>query len=109
MVPTGYHKLPDNIRCRCMRLHQETDGSFWCCLPGGKTDRVMPMQDGPPLPWELAEVVYQAYSHQFGNSQSIDRIAERGGFGWAEVAEIFNRLRREDRATYARLTGKALS
>lgn len=67
-------------------------------------ERMMPMHDGPPIPWPLAETVYQAYSHLFGTSQSLERIAERGGFGWAEVAEIFSRLRREDRRAYERLT-----
>lgn len=30
-APAGYNKLPDGVRCRCLNLWQEADGSFWCC------------------------------------------------------------------------------
>lgn len=69
-------------------------------------ERMMPMQDGPPIPWETAETVYVAYAALYGTSQSIERIAERGGFGWSEVAGMFDTLRRRDIATYRKLTGK---
>lgn len=71
-------------------------------------DRMMPMQDGPPIPWATAEVVYQAYAMLYGTNQSIDRIAERGGFGWAEVGAIFKEVERKDRAAFGRLTGKRI-
>ena len=51
---------------------------------GGK----FPMQDGPPINWDIALVIYRAYAAVFGNSQSLERLAERGGFGWAEVEVI---------------------
>ena len=69
-------------------------------------DRMMPMQDGPPIDWATAEKVYEAYVALYGNGQSIDRIADRGGFGWAEVAAIFDAVRRKDRALWRKLTGK---
>ena len=53
-----------------------------------------PMQDGPNIPWWLAEIVYKAYSRLFGNSQSLERLAERGGFGWAEVKVIFDEYKK---------------
>jgi hypothetical protein len=44
-----------------------------------------PMQDGPPLPIELAKAVYQLYCSLYGNRQSFRRMRERGGFGYVEI------------------------
>jgi|GEM_PF-4354596 len=30
-VPTGYVRIPGELRCRCARLHIEPDGTTWCC------------------------------------------------------------------------------
>ena len=51
-------------------------------------EREFPMQDGPDIPWSLAEKIYKMYSDLFGGEQSLERLAERGGFGWAEVKAI---------------------
>lgn len=57
--------------------------------------RRFPMQDGPRwMPWPLAEVVYEAYSKLYGNGQSLERLAERAGFCFGEVALIFEDLKR---------------
>lgn len=40
------------------------------------------------IPWWLAEVVYAEYAKRFGTSQSIERLAERGGFGRNEVIKL---------------------
>ena len=37
------------------------------------------------IPWSMAELAYSKYARQFGTSQSLQRIAERGGFGPAEM------------------------
>jgi len=55
-----------------------------------------PMQDGPDIGWDVAEEIYVRYSELFGTSQSLERLAERGGFGWAEVQKIFSHRRRLD-------------
>ena len=52
------------------------------------------MQNGPSIPWALAEVIYAGYSRLYGTSQSLERLNERGGFGWAEVAHIAKELAR---------------
>jgi hypothetical protein len=42
----------------------------------------------PPgfIPWWLAEIAYKAYIKEFGNnSQSLERLYERGGFGRREL------------------------
>jgi hypothetical protein len=33
------------------------------------------------VPWWLAEEAYKVYAKKFGDAQSLERIAERGGFG----------------------------
>lgn len=38
------------------------------------------------VPWSVAEKAYKAYVAQFGSDQSLERIAERGGFGHSELA-----------------------
>ncbi len=37
------------------------------------------------IPWWLAEEAYKEYSKRFGTSQSLKRLAERGGFGRTEL------------------------
>ena len=37
------------------------------------------------IPWWLAEIAYEAYSEKNGKSQSLERLAERGGFGRDEL------------------------
>ena len=41
----------------------------------------------PPLwiPWRIAELAYAAYSSRFGTDQTLERLAERGGFGAGEM------------------------
>ncbi len=50
--------------------------------------RPFPMQDGPAIPWFLAEAIHR---HLYRFSQSVERIAERGGFGWCEVAALYKK------------------
>jgi len=45
------------------------------------------------IPWWLAEEAYRHYVNIFGSSQSLERIAKRGGFGRAELLAL---LRQED-------------
>ena len=47
--------------------------------------------DGRRLPetnvsWELGEIAYEAYAARHGRRQSMERMAERGGFGITEFA-----------------------
>jgi hypothetical protein len=37
------------------------------------------------IPWWLAEEAYKVYAKKYGNDQSLERIAERGGFGREEL------------------------
>ena len=40
------------------------------------------------IPWWLAEVAYEQYRQQYGSLQTLERIAERGGFGRGELLEL---------------------
>lgn len=50
-------------------------------------ERPCPIQDRfgiSAIPWGLAEILYPAYGH----SQKLERLAERGGFGRAELGQL---------------------
>jgi hypothetical protein len=54
------------------------------------TDKEFPMigEDGKPsvsVPWYVGEALYRLYSELYGTAQSIERISERGGFGYREL------------------------
>lgn len=53
---------------------------------GGATGRVR----RPPgeVPWGVAALAYEHYAKLYGRTQSMDRIAERGGFGWTELVAL---------------------
>ena len=50
-------------------------------------ERTFPIQGfAPGVPWAAAEQAYVTYAKHFGTSQSLQRLAERGGFGLHEFA-----------------------
>lgn len=67
------------------------------------------MQHGPAIPWETAEVLYEAYSTLHGKAQSLERLAERGGLGWGEVQVIFGELKKRYPDKWRRLTASNTS
>lgn len=69
--------------------------------------QTFPMQRGPAIPWATAEIIYAAYSALFGTSQSLERLAERGGFSWPEVEAIFKDLKRRKPALHAELLARS--
>lgn len=40
------------------------------------------------IPWWLAEIAYVEYVKQFGKTQTLERLAERGGFGREELVTL---------------------
>ena len=53
------------------------------------TRRQFPIQgEAIGIPWWLAEVAYEEYARRYGDQQTIERIAERGGFGRDEFLEL---------------------
>lgn len=78
-----------------------------CKQKSSKDDRPFPIQGGhnwdrnqsahpvvryPPctIPWWLAKEAYKVYSSKFGHSQSLERLAERGGFGREELTWLLS-------------------
>lgn len=47
------------------------------------------------IPWSVAEKAYSTYSKQYGNGQSLERLAERGGFSEGEMDEFHPQWRAE--------------
>ena len=72
----------------------------------GEADRWFPLQQGSlkkrkpdvgierygpfKVPWALAELAYREYSRLYGNRQSLERLAERGGFGVHEFGNLLS-------------------
>lgn len=55
-----------------------------------KRPRLFPIQSGAPaVRWELAQKAYTTYADLFGTSQSLERLAERGGFGLEEFSCLY--------------------
>ncbi|HDY4931549.1 TPA: hypothetical protein RPG34_003381 [Yersinia enterocolitica] len=49
----------------------------------------------PTIRAEYAEEAYKEYRAQFGSSQSLERLYERGGFSYAEmVMLLYQRIKR---------------
>ena len=42
------------------------------------------------IPWHVAESAYEEYVKKFGREQSLERLAERGGFGWEELGWLLS-------------------
>ena len=43
------------------------------------------------IPWWLAEIAYEYYASQFGRNQTLERLAERGGFGREELVGLIRK------------------
>lgn len=40
------------------------------------------------IPWSVAALAYTVYSNRYGRGQSLERLAERGGFGPGEMDDF---------------------
>jgi len=87
---------------------QPPDDSGWTLLVRTGThvghdedcpNKQFPMQDGPSIPWSLAERIYFVYADLFGQQQSLERLAKRGGFGWGEIP-VFRKEYRQKHGRY---------
>lgn len=52
---------------------------------------LQPKQPRSHIPWWLAEEAYAFYSSRYGKDQSLERLAERGGFGREELLAFLRR------------------
>lgn len=60
-------------------------------------------QNACSIPWWLAEEAYQHYAELYGNNQSLERIAERGGFGRKELIDL---LRQREHGKWSQITSR---
>ncbi len=54
----------------------------------GKTRRPIERYSSSSIPWWLAEEAYKVYVKKYGSHQSLERLAERGGFGREELLAL---------------------
>lgn len=43
------------------------------------------------IPWWIAEIAYEWYSQRFGTDQSLQQLADRGGFGRDELIGLIRK------------------
>jgi len=91
-----------NPKVRARIVDGRPDGHYQCdeChdfdfghCQGCSQLRPFPIQHGGSIPWWLAEIAYDYYQSQW-SGQSLERLAERGGFG---VKELIMFIRRNTR------------
>lgn len=49
------------------------------------TKKWFPMQDGPPLPWEVGVAIYRGLYEKLWSGQSAETVASRGGGYYDEI------------------------
>jgi hypothetical protein len=57
-----------------------------------------PIQGGLSVSWAAAEQAYRGYTRLYSDAQSLERIAERGGFGLGEFVCLVLAARAPSRA-----------
>jgi hypothetical protein len=68
-------------------------GKMFPIQKGYAKDKAAP---GPlRIPWSVAEKAYCQYARHYGTGQSLERLAERGGFGLGEMDELYPKWREE--------------
>ena len=83
-------EFPDAQRAECIAL---AAGIKSACIAAGHAgkdaeiadQRRFPVISGGTIPWAVAELAYISYAQRSGSSQSLERLAERGGFGVEEL------------------------
>lgn len=63
----------------------------WFPIMVGRSDKPSPLR----CPWSVAEKAYSAYAAQYGSKQSLERLAERGGFYAGEMDDLYPKWREE--------------
>lgn len=47
------------------------------------------------VPWAVAEKAYETYARLYGTDQTLERLAERGGFAWSELVWLLQGAQRD--------------
>lgn len=64
--------MTDKIATRRFPIQGEWSAKEWRRVPEAT------------IPWDVAEKAYAVYAAKYGSSQSLERLAGRGGFGRTE-------------------------
>lgn len=59
------------------------------CSACSDQEKRFPIQRAGTVPWKEAERAYKTYSSLYGKSQSLERLAERHGFGIGEFCCLY--------------------
>jgi len=77
-------------------------------MPGMSEERLFPLlfeRGATPhamkIPWSVAEKAYCVYVSRYGPGQSLQRLAERGGFGHREMDDLYPPWRDETSEIHA--------
>ena len=60
---------------------------------GAMDSERFPMQRGPSVDMTTARAIYAMYCKLGHCGQSLKRVGERGGFGWAEVEHMYDQIK----------------
>jgi hypothetical protein len=97
------------LRQRCLtaakRIEDDADRIAALEAKVRRLERRFPMLGGgPDIGWITAEKIYnELYKVLYPNGQTLERVAERGGFGWDEIEYMKKEiLRRRDKMYSAR-------
>lgn len=61
------------------------------------SEKQFPIQEVGLIPWSVAERAHVRYSKLYGREQSLERLAERGGFALDELGYLLRGYQREQR------------
>lgn len=100
MTPEQKQRI-EQIEARLAKLQSETNrsisneqyvahvGFLLSLVKSQEAPRMFPIQKGPAIPWDMAEIAYATYSRMYGTGQTLQRLADRGGFGWYEFLHLY--------------------
>lgn len=54
---------------------------------------------GRTISWKTAQRAYSVYSNLYSNGQTLERLAERGGFAESELDDLYQKWREEEEYT----------
>ena len=92
--------IQETITIQCVRCAPRLAAALsWMTMLSRKeatvSERMFPIQrergakpHPTQIPWSLAELAYSVYSARYGTSQSLERLAERHGFGPSEMDDF---------------------
>jgi hypothetical protein len=83
-------KLHDCPTCICGR-RAPVQGDRLHQLPASHPERPAGARGPGTISWTEHEEAWAAYAAKYGRSQSAERIAQRGGFGFGELRELLGR------------------